>query len=214
MAALQSWRTHVGLADAVQGRADGMADGTVANFRSNHSTCKQRSHHSSRGGRCLVQLGSTLFCTKLVLDTSVGRRGGKTPRPWKATSPVIAELAASSKDGDIEEIFSVEDFQQRVKAAGDKLIVVDVSTKWCGPCKVIYPTIVAMSKEFPDVVFLKVFGDHDTNTKVLMKEWSVKAVPNFRFFRGGELVHSHNGAKEEDLRNNFLKYYAQKGVAV
>lgn len=116
--------------------------------------------------------------------------------------------------GNVVEIFSAEDFRQQLEGAGDKLVVVDVSTKWCGPCKVIYPKIVAMSKEYPDAVFLKVFGDHDVNTKALMKEWKVRAVPNFRFFRGGELVHSHNGAKEEDLRKHFLKHYSEEAVTV
>ena len=43
--------------------------------------------------------------------------------------------------------------------------------------------------------------------QALMKEWGVRAVPNFRFFRNGEKVHSHTGAKEEDLRDNFMKHY-------
>ena len=43
-----------------------------------------------------------------------------------------------------------------------------------------------------------------------MREWGVRAVPNFRFFRNGELVHSHSGAKEEDLRNHLAKFVAMQ----
>ena len=35
-------------------------------------------------------------------------------------------------------------------------------------------------------------------------------VPPFCFFRQGELIHSHTGAKEAELRANFLIHYTQK----
>lgn len=126
----------------------------------------------------------------------------------------VAELADGADHGNVIEIFSEADFKERLSAAGDKLVIVDVSTKWCGPCKVIYPKLVAMSKEYSGAVFLKIFGDHDANTKALMKEWKVRAVPHFRFFRGGELIHSHNGAKEEELRKHITKFHSEKAVAV
>jgi thioredoxin 1 len=36
--------------------------------------------------------------------------------------------------------------------------------------------------------------------QALMRKWGVRAVPNFRFFRNGELVHSHTGAKLDELK--------------
>lgn len=35
-------------------------------------------------------------------------------------------------------------------------VVVDYSTSWCGPCKIIEPKFIAMSETYEDVVFLKV----------------------------------------------------------
>ncbi|CAI7750575.1 unnamed protein product [Closterium sp. NIES-53] len=85
-------------------------------------------------------------------------------------------------------------------------VVLDISTRTCGPCKFIFPKVVELSLEHPNAVFLKINGDHDDATKALMREWGVRAVPNFRFFRGGELVHSHTGAKIEDLKDNLAKF--------
>ena len=54
------------------------------------------------------------------------------------------------------------------------------------------------------------FGEAFSALQALMREWGVRAVPNFRFFRNGELVHSHSGAKEEDLRNHLSKFVAMQ----
>lgn len=62
--------------------------------------------------------------------------------------------------------FSEEEFNKILKEAGDKLVVVDISTKTCGPCKMIFPKIVEMSLEYPDAVFLKINGDTNNDTRV------------------------------------------------
>jgi thioredoxin 1 len=79
-------------------------------------------------------------------------------------------------------------------------VVLDISTKTCGPCKIIFPKVVQLSIEYPDVMFLKINGDTSADTRALMRKWGVRAVPNFRFFRNGELVHSHTGAKLDELK--------------
>jgi len=50
--------------------------------------------------------------------------------------------------------------------AGGKLVVLDIATKTCGPCKFIYPKVVKLSLEYPDIVFLKIFGDLNEETRV------------------------------------------------
>ena len=47
-------------------------------------------------------------------------------------------------------------FDKTIKEAGSKLVVVDYSTTWCGPCKVIAPKFDELSLKYPDSVFLKV----------------------------------------------------------
>lgn len=47
-------------------------------------------------------------------------------------------------------------FDKTVKGAGDKLVIVDYSTTWCGPCKVIAPKFDEFSEKYSDAVFLKV----------------------------------------------------------
>ena len=47
-------------------------------------------------------------------------------------------------------------FDNTISSAGSSLVVVDYSTTWCGPCKVIAPKFDELSEKYPDAVFLKV----------------------------------------------------------
>ena len=83
-------------------------------------------------------------------------------------------------------------------------VAVQISTKTCGPCKVVYPHFAALSEELTDVTFCKIMGDHDADTRALMKEWGVRVVPLFMLFRNGEKVTEWSGAKPDVLRENVL----------
>lgn len=56
----------------------------------------------------------------------------------------------------VVDIDSEEAFDQTISSAGDSLVVVDYSTTWCGPCKVIAPKFDEMSEKYSNAVFLKV----------------------------------------------------------
>merc|ERR1712071_98008 len=55
----------------------------------------------------------------------------------------------------VYQVESKDDFKAQLVSAGDKLVVVDFYATWCGPCKMIAPKIDAMSKEYTNVVSLR-----------------------------------------------------------
>ncbi|KAL9270606.1 Thioredoxin F-type, chloroplastic-like protein [Drosera capensis] len=84
-----------------------------------------------------------------------------------------------------------------VNGAGDKTVVLDMYTQWCGPCKVIAPKFQELSKEYLDVVFLKL--DCNQENRPLAKELGIKVVPTFKILKGGKVMKEVTGAKIDDL---------------
>lgn len=54
------------------------------------------------------------------------------------------------------DVDSEAEFDKNISSAGQKLVVIDYSTTWCGPCKVIAPKFDQLSNVYPDSVFIKV----------------------------------------------------------
>ena len=79
--------------------------------------------------------------------------------------------------------------------------------------QMVYPYVVELSKEWPDVLFAKIMGDASNETRALMKAWGVRAVPEFCFFLDEELAHSHTGANKEKLLAAVTEY-AEKAKAL
>ena len=79
----------------------------------------------------------------------------------------------------------------------DKLVAVDFTATWCGPCQMIGPVFEAMATQYPDVDFVKV--DVDENKEVAA-HCQIASMPTFQFWRGGKCVDAFSGADERRLR--------------
>mmetsp|Transcript_18779 Transcript_18779/g.52470 ORF Transcript_18779/g.52470 Transcript_18779/m.52470 type:complete len:149 (-) Transcript_18779:300-746(-) len=97
-------------------------------------------------------------------------------------------------------------FDKTISNSGGSLVVVDYSTTWCGPCKVIAPKFEEFSDKYPDAVFLKVVGDASPDASKLMKREGVRSVPSFHYFKDGEKVDVVNGANAEAIEASITKH--------
>ncbi|CBJ29912.1 flagellar outer arm dynein 14 kDa light chain LC5 [Ectocarpus siliculosus] len=89
----------------------------------------------------------------------------------------------------------------------DKLVVVDYSTTWCGPCKMILPKFEKLAEQYSDAVFVKVIGDSTNDASQLMKREGVRSVPSFHFWKDGKKVEKVNGANEEALEQTLRDFH-------
>lgn len=83
----------------------------------------------------------------------------------------------------MKNIGSVQELVDELADAGDNLVIVDFYGQWCGACRALYPKLVKLMEQFPDVVLLKV--DFDQN-KAMCKTLGVKVLPFFHIYHGAE----------------------------
>ncbi|KFV57832.1 Thioredoxin, partial [Tyto alba] len=97
------------------------------------------------------------------------------------------------------------EFETELVGAGGKLIVVDFSATWCGPCTMIKPYFHSLSEKYSDVAVhaqLKIvfclFQDVATHC-------DVKCMPTFQFYKNGKKVHEFSGANKEKLEETIQR---------
>ncbi|KAL7231390.1 hypothetical protein ACSBR2_009613 [Camellia fascicularis] len=100
---------------------------------------------------------------------------------------------------------SVDAWNQHLKQANDsnKLIVVDFTASWCGPCRIMAPFFVELSKKLSTVTFLKVDVDE---LESVASEWDVQAMPTFMILKEGKILDKVVGAKKDELQSTIAKY--------
>lgn len=135
--------------------------------------------------------GSSFVAKSSSFSSSALRCGRRSAVNRRANSNATRMLVVEAKSGD--------DIDLILGAAKDALVVVDYSTTWCGPCKVIAPQFEKMSDKYTDVVFVKVMGDISADSGDLMKREGIRAVPAFHFWKNKERVHAFVGAKADEI---------------
>ncbi|KAG2534537.1 hypothetical protein PVAP13_9NG068693 [Panicum virgatum] len=99
-----------------------------------------------------------------------------TPPP--ADDPNSAVVAAHSKA-------AYDQHWEAAKSSG-KLMVIDFSASWCGPCRFIEPAFKEMASRYTDVVFVKIDVDELAD---VARTWKVEAMPTFVLAKGGKEEH-------------------------
>ena len=89
------------------------------------------------------------------------------------------------------EKFTDTNFDELVVKA-DKLVVVDLSAEWCGPCRMVAPIIHELAAEYEGRI---VAGELnvDENPEVTAR-YKVRNIPTVLFFKNGEVVEKQVGA--------------------
>ncbi|KAG6737671.1 hypothetical protein POTOM_059199 [Populus tomentosa] len=119
--------------------------------------------------------------------------------PRNLVSTVRSSLDTAGPNSAVGQVTEVtkDTFWAIVNSAGDKTVVLDMYTQWCGPCKLIAPKYKELSQKYDDVVFLKL--DCNQENKPLAKELGIKVVPTFKILKQGKIVKEVTGAKLDNL---------------
>ncbi len=66
---------------------------------------------------------------------------------------------------------------------GEKPTLVDFYADWCGPCRMVAPTVEELASERDDINVVKVNVD---NSPELAVRYGVSSIPTLILFKGGE----------------------------
>ncbi|HIJ17107.1 MAG TPA: thioredoxin [Thermoplasmata archaeon] len=122
----------------------------------------------------------------------------------------MMKVASSTPSGgngypDSPVVVTDSDFDETVNKY--PLVVVDCWAPWCGPCRMLSPTVDAMAKDYKGkVVFAKLNTDESIETA---SKFRIMSIPTLLYFKGGKLVDKSVGALPRPMLESQVKKHLQ-----
>lgn len=84
-------------------------------------------------------------------------------------------------------------------------VIVDFWAPWCGPCKMVAPTLEKIAKEYAGkLIVAKVNTD---NYSEWANKFGVQGIPTMLFISGGKVIHQQVGALPEPMLRTVLDQF-------
>ncbi|WVW78900.1 thioredoxin [Kwoniella bestiolae CBS 10118] len=111
----------------------------------------------------------------------------------------------------ITEIGSTSQFDSIIRSLPpNQLLVIDFHAVWCGPCHAIAPVLEQLSNTYKHVKFVKIDVDRQAQ---LAQRFQVRAMPTFKFLKGGREVDELRGASPPQLNALVSKHAGTPAAA-
>ena len=82
------------------------------------------------------------------------------------------------------------------------VVVVDFFATWCGPCKMLAPSVEKLADEHPEAKVLKVDVDQEN---ALAMQFGVQSIPTLIVFKNGQPVSRQMGFMPYEALEDMLK---------
>lgn len=132
----------------------------------------------------------------------------KTPHLTRLITRATAAPGAkkAKRDERVQKVHSIEEFDEALRSAKDRLVVVEYACRDSDESSQIYPFMVDLSRTCNDVEFLLVMGDESEKTRALCEREKIEKVPHFSFYKSMEKIHEEEGIGPDQLVGDVLYY--------
>lgn len=93
------------------------------------------------------------------------------------------------ENGDLTKTVTDENFDREVLQS-DIPVLVDFWAGWCGPCRIVSPTIEALAAEYQGKVKVAKLNVDDNETAA---HYGIRAIPTVVLFSGGDIKNTYVG---------------------
>ena len=93
-----------------------------------------------------------------------------------------------------EVTITINNFEEEVLKS-DKPVLVDFWASWCGPCKMLAPTIAEIAEENDDIKVGKINVDDEP---ALARKFMIMSIPTLLVFKNGQIVNKGIGLMPKD----------------
>ena len=91
-------------------------------------------------------------------------------------------------------------FEEKV-IKSEKPVLIDFWAEWCGPCRMLAPTVDAISEEREDIVVGKVNVDNEGQ---LCATFGIDSIPTLVIVKNGEMAAKLVGYNSKTIVNGFI----------
>lgn len=113
--------------------------------------------------------------------------------------------AAPAQPNAVRQIATVAEFQQVLGQASSKLVIVNFTAVWSGPCHRVALKFNQLAQDNPQAMFVKVDVDENIETAA---SHGINCMPTFVFYKNHEKIDELIGANEEVLMSKMTPLLA------
>jgi thioredoxin 1 len=137
----------------------------------------------------------------IVMSVFVGCDASRVPKNLDEAPDGAVERLVVSETGSVDAVAGK--FLELVKRTDQKLVLVDFWAPWCGPCKMLSPSLQQIKKDWGDrIEIVKVNTDE---AGALVGYFEINGIPDVRVFRAGAQVADFQGAAPRQEIEAMLK---------
>ncbi|HBH21272.1 MAG TPA: thioredoxin [Rikenellaceae bacterium] len=104
----------------------------------------------------------------------------------------------------MEKIATNENFAEII--SDNKLVLVDFWATWCGPCRVLGPTVEEVAEEYSDRAIVAKCNVDDCED--ISMKYGIRNIPTLLFFKNGEVVDRTVGVvSKQDITSRIDKLF-------